>query len=35
MEMMSTTQFGEYTFKIRSLLQGLDGVPAAVPGSTA
>jgi NitT/TauT family transport system ATP-binding protein len=35
MEMMSTPQFGEYTFKIRSLLQGVDGLPAAGPGSTA
>jgi NitT/TauT family transport system ATP-binding protein len=35
MEMMSTTQFGEYTLKIRALLQGVDGIPAAIPGSTA
>ncbi len=35
MEMMSTTQFGEYSFKIRSLLQGAGGIPLAVPGSTA
>jgi hypothetical protein len=33
--MMSTTQFGEYTLKIRALLQGVDGIPAAIPGSTA
>src|SRR6267142_4807270 len=31
MEMMSTTRFGEYTFKIRSLLQGFDGISAAIP----
>ncbi len=35
MEMMSTAQFGEYTLQIRGLLQGVDGIPAAVPGSTA
>jgi NitT/TauT family transport system ATP-binding protein len=35
MEMMSTSQFGEYTLKIRALLQGVDGIPAAIPGSTA
>ena len=35
MEMMSSTKFGEYTLKIRSLLQGVDGIPAAIPGSTA
>jgi NitT/TauT family transport system ATP-binding protein len=35
MEMMSAPRFGEYTLKIRSLLAGVDGVPIAVPGSTA
>ena len=35
MEMMSTVQFGEYTLKIRALLQGVDGISAAIPGSTA
>jgi NitT/TauT family transport system ATP-binding protein len=35
MEMMSATQFGEYTLKIRALLQGVDGMPVAIPGSTA
>jgi ABC-type nitrate/sulfonate/bicarbonate transport system ATPase subunit len=35
MEMMSTSQFGKYTLKIRALLQGVDGIPAAIPGSTA
>jgi hypothetical protein len=33
--MMSAPRFGEYTLKIRSLLAGVDGVPTAVPGSTA
>jgi NitT/TauT family transport system ATP-binding protein len=35
MQMISTPRFGEYTLKIRALLQGVDGMPAAVPGSTA
>ena len=35
MQMISTPRFGEYTLKIRALLQGVDGIPAAVPGSTA
>jgi len=35
MEMISTPRFGEYTLKIRALLQGVDGMPAAMPGSTA
>ena len=35
MEMMSTTQFGTYTLKIRALLQGGDGAAIAGPGSTA
>lgn len=35
MQMISTPRFGEYTLKIRALLQGVDGTPAAVPGSTA
>jgi NitT/TauT family transport system ATP-binding protein len=35
MEMLSTTQFGEYALKIRSLLQGGDGISAAILGSTA
>lgn len=35
MEMMSTAQFGEYSLKIRSLLQGSDGIAVSTPGSTA
>lgn len=35
MEMMSTTEFGAYTLKIRALLQGGDGTASALPGSTA
>ena len=35
MEMMSTTQFGAYTLKIRALLQGGDGVATVLAGSTA
>jgi len=35
MEMISTPRFGEYTLKIRALLQGVDGMRAAMPGSTA
>jgi len=35
MKMMSTTQFGEYTLKIRTLLQGVEGSSSALPGSTA
>ena len=35
MQMISTPRFGEYTLKIRALLQGVDDMPAAVPGSTA
>jgi NitT/TauT family transport system ATP-binding protein len=35
MEMISTPRFGEYTLKIRALLQGVNGMPAAIPGSTA
>jgi NitT/TauT family transport system ATP-binding protein len=35
MEMMSTTKFGEYTLRIRALLQGVDGIPAVSPGSSA
>ena len=35
MEMINTPRFGEYTLKIRTLLQGVDGMPAATPGSTA
>jgi hypothetical protein len=31
---MSTTKFGEYSLRIRALLQGVDG-PPAIPGSTA
>jgi NitT/TauT family transport system ATP-binding protein len=35
MEMMSTTKFGEYSLRIRALLQGIDSIPAAIPGSSA
>ena len=35
MEMISTPRFGEYTLKIRALLQGVDGMPAGTSGSTA
>jgi NitT/TauT family transport system ATP-binding protein len=35
MEMISTPRFGEYTLKIRALLQGVDGMRAAMLGSTA
>jgi NitT/TauT family transport system ATP-binding protein len=35
MEMMSTSKFGEYTLKIRSLLGHANGAAGPVPGSTA